>query len=162
MAAPIITFVGKSGVGKTTLLEKVIAALKSRGYRVGTIKHHTHSNFDIDIPGKDSWRHAQAGSDHVIIVAPEKVASIRKPDHELTLDEAAAEMTDVDIILVEGYKQAGKPTIEVVRKEHYPKLMCDPKQIVALVTDGEFPIETPHFGLNDVEGVVGFLVERYM
>lgn len=74
MIIPIICVVGRSKSGKTTLLEKLIPELKRRGYRVATIKHHSHPGFEIDVPGKDTWRHAQAGSDHVIISAPDKVA----------------------------------------------------------------------------------------
>ena len=100
---PILSIIGKSGCGKTTLLEKLIAELKRRGYRVATIKHHSHPGFEIDQPGKDTWRHAQAGSDHVIIAAPDKIASIRRLSRPLTLDEIAAEIREVDIILTEGF-----------------------------------------------------------
>jgi len=64
--------------------------MKQRGYRVGTIKHHSHPGFELDRPGKDTWRHAEAGSDHVVIAAPDKVASIRRVDREPTLDEITA------------------------------------------------------------------------
>ena len=114
-AIPIVSVVGRSDVGKTTLLEKLIPELKRRGYRVATVKHHAHPGFEIDQPGKDTWRHAQAGSDHVIIAAPDKVASIRRVDREPTLDEITAGITDVDIILAEGYKWADYLKIEVVR-----------------------------------------------
>ena len=77
-AIPVVCLVGRSGVGKTTLLEKLIPELKRRGYRVATVKHHSRPGFEIDRPGKDTWRHAQAGSDHVIIAAPDRVASIRR------------------------------------------------------------------------------------
>jgi len=87
---PIISIVGKSKSGKTTLLEKIIPELKKRNYRVATIKHHAHRGLEIDQPGKDTWRHAQAGSDHIVIVAPDKVASIRKVESAPTLDEIAA------------------------------------------------------------------------
>ena len=82
MTIPILSIVGKSGSGKTTLLEKLIAELKRRGYRVATIKHHAHPGFEIDQPGKDTWRHAQAGSDHVVIAAPDKIASIRRLERD--------------------------------------------------------------------------------
>ena len=108
MSAPILSIIGKSKSGKTTLIEKLIPQLKAKGYRVGTIKHHSHPGFEIDFPGKDTWRHAQAGSDHVIIAAPDKVASIRTLEHELTVDEIAAMMDNVDIILTDGFKSCGE------------------------------------------------------
>ena len=87
MTIPLITITAKSGSGKTTLMENLIAEIKSRGYRLATIKHHSHSGFEIDKPGKDSWRFKQAGSDYVIIAAPDKIAQYRMLDRELTLDE---------------------------------------------------------------------------
>ena len=72
MTVAILSIVGKSKSGKTTLVEKIIAELKRRNYRVATIKHHSHPGFEIDHPGKDSWRHAQAGSDHAVVAAPDK------------------------------------------------------------------------------------------
>jgi molybdopterin-guanine dinucleotide biosynthesis protein B len=104
---PLITIIGKSGTGKTTFLVKLIPALKQHGYKIGTIKHHSHRGFEVDKPGKDSWQHAQAGSDHVIIAAPDKIASYRLIAAELDLDEIAREMADVDLVLVEGYKRSG-------------------------------------------------------
>ncbi|MCU0489929.1 MAG: molybdopterin-guanine dinucleotide biosynthesis protein B, partial [Anaerolineales bacterium] len=76
MTAPILSIIGKSNSGKTTLLEKLIPELRQRGYRVATIKHHAHAGFEIDQPGKDTWRHAQAGSQVVVITAPDKLALI--------------------------------------------------------------------------------------
>jgi len=138
MNIPIITIIGKSGSGKTTLLEKLIPELKSRGFRVGTIKHHSHAGFDIDKPGKDSWRHAQAGSHHVVIAAPDKIASYRLLDRELTLDETAAPMDDVDIILTEGYRQAGKP-------RNLP-----------------LEVDVPIIGLDDITAMVDLIVDHYL
>ena len=92
MSIPILSFVGKSGSGKTTLIEKLIPLLRAQGYRIATVKHHFHTDFDIDIPGKDSWRHAQAGSEHVILASSSKIASIRQLSRELTIDEIAAEI----------------------------------------------------------------------
>ncbi len=82
-------------------MEKLIAELKRRGYRVATIKHDVHG-FEIDQPGKDTWRHAQAGSDHVVIASPTRIAHIRRLNRELTLPEIIATIQDVDIILTEG------------------------------------------------------------
>ena len=103
MSIPVITIIGKSGSGKTTLLEKLIAELTHRSYRVATVKYHSHSDFEIDYPGKDSLRHARAGSLQVFIVAPNKIAFYRDLDNTVSLDEVTKDIRDVDIILCEGY-----------------------------------------------------------
>lgn len=159
---PVITIIGKSGSGKTTLLEKLIAELKRREYRVATIKHHSHAGFDIDRPGKDSWRHAQAGSDHVIIAAPDKIASYRLLKRELTLDEIVAGIHDVDIILVEGYKRAGKPTLEVIRSEIGVEPICPLEQCLAIATDAPLSAALPQFDLFDAEGITNFIERRFL
>jgi len=157
---PILTFIAKSGSGKTTLMEKLIAELKQRGYRLATIKHHSHTGFEVDKPGKDSWRFSQAGSDHVIIAAPDKIASYRKLEHELTLDEIVKEISGVDLILVEGYKRAGKPAIEIVRESVGTDLIGEDEQLVAVASDVSLAVNVPVFDLNDVNGVVDFIENR--
>ena len=89
---PIVSIVGKSDAGKTTLLEKLIPELKRRGYRVATIKHDAHQ-FEIDHPGKDSYRHFHAGADWTIIGSPAKLALVRRLERELSLDEIAVLIT---------------------------------------------------------------------
>ena len=162
MAVPIITFIGKSGAGKTTFLEKLVANLKWRGYRVATIKHHSHSDFEIDIPGKDSWRFAQAGSSQVFIVSPHKIASYRLIETEPSLAEVAAQISDVDIILVEGYRQSGKPTVEVLREENSKDLIGNPGHWIAIVTDFEIGVNVPQYNLNDVDGIADLVVGRFL
>lgn len=115
VAAPAIAFIGYQNSGKTTLVEKVIAELCRRGLRVGTVKHHGHAGFDIDVPGKDSWRHAQAGSRHVGLVCADRYAEYASTEQELPLEELLARFTDVDVVLVEGYKAAGLPNVVVAR-----------------------------------------------
>jgi molybdopterin-guanine dinucleotide biosynthesis protein B len=159
MTIPIITVIAKSGSGKTTFLEKLIRTFTDRGYRLATVKHHSHSGFEVDQPGKDSWRHARAGSRHVIIAAPDKIASYRLLDHELTLDEVVREVTGVDLILVEGYKQANKPTIEIVRREVGSDLIGDPSQTLAIVTDTPLQVPIPQFGLEDAPGVADLIAQ---
>ena len=112
---PIVSVVGKSNAGKTTLLEKLIPELKRRGYRVATVKHDAHS-FEMDEPGKDTWRHRQAGADVVVISSKDKMAMIRRVDEELSLLEIADTITGVDIILTEGFKRGPAPKIEVSRR----------------------------------------------
>ncbi|MDO8687884.1 MAG: molybdopterin-guanine dinucleotide biosynthesis protein B [Dehalococcoidales bacterium] len=138
---PIVSFVGLSSVGKTTLLERLIPELKKRSYRVAIIKHDVHG-FDMDKPGKDSWRFTQAGSDIIMISSPDKLALIKKVDHDSTLQELARLVGDsADIILTEGFKQREAAKIEVHRKAIGEKLLCKPEELVALVTDE--PLDLP-------------------
>ena len=159
---PIVTVLGKSGAGKTTLLEKLIKELTSRGYKLATIKHHSHKGFDIDIPGKDSWRFAQAGSQHVIVASPDKIASYRLIDQELILDEITAGVKDVDLILVEGYKEANKPAIEVVRASNSQELVGTTKQRIAIVSDMQWDLGVPLFQLDDVNGIANFIENQFL
>ena len=161
ISIPVVCIVGRSKSGRTTLIEKLVRELKRRGYRVGTVKHHSHPGFELDKPGKDTWRHAQAGSDHVVISTPDKIASIRRVERELELDEIAATMTDVDVILTEGYLRAGRYRIEVVRAERSTEPICLPDDLLALASDVDVPYNLPRFGLDDTAGLAD-LIEGLM
>jgi molybdopterin-guanine dinucleotide biosynthesis protein MobB len=114
---PVVSIVGKSKSGKTTLIEKLIRELKSRGYGVATIKHSPQES-DFDEPGKDSWRHIQAGSDTTAVSSPDKVVMIKPIAQEATIDEVVNLLgEDYDIILAEGFKRGSTPKIEVHRKD---------------------------------------------
>lgn len=147
---------GKSNSGKTTLMEKLIKEVKSRGYKVATIKHR-NKDFDIDLPGKDSWRHAQAGSDLVIMASPNKLATIQKLEVELPLDDILATIKGVDIILIEGYKGGNKPKIEVFRSEFHDSLYNKPEDLFAIVSDIDFNNGVPCFELDDAVGLVDLI-----
>lgn len=162
MSVPVVTIIGKSGSGKTMLMEKMIGELKDRGHNIGTLKHHSHAGFDIDRPGKDSWRHAKAGSDHVIIAAPDKIASYRLLDQELEFEEVITEFEDVDVVLVEGYKSANRPSIEVIREENGLELISDPEQRLAIAADAKLDTDVPLFDLNDVQGMADLVEERFL
>ena len=162
MSIPILSIVGKSGSGKTTLLEKLIPELKRRGYRVATVKHHSHPGFEIDVPGKDTWRHAQAGSDHVVIAAPDKIASIRRLEQPLSLAQIAAGITDVDIILTEGFKRAGMPALEVVRSQTGVELVCDREQLKAAATDARLDLDAPQFGLDAASEIADWIEATFL
>ena len=161
MMIPVVCIVGESGVGKTTFLEKLIAELKRRGYRVGTIKHNVHG-FQLDKPGKDSWRHARAGSDVVVISSPGKLALIERLKRELTLDEVAARITGVDLILAEGYKRSDKPKIEVFRREGGNELLSTPDKLIALVTNQPLDLDVPQFDPNDAASVASLLEAHFL
>lgn len=155
---PVISVVGYSNSGKTTMLLKIISELKSRGYRVATVKHH-HGDFDIDIPGKDTWRHREAGADTVVLASPVKVAVIEQTLAELSLDEIIGKISDVDIIITEGYKKGNKPKIEVFRSSVHTELITPKEQLLAVASDVDFP-GIPTFGLDDAAGIVDFLVTK--
>jgi molybdopterin-guanine dinucleotide biosynthesis protein MobB len=162
MPIPILSIVGRSGSGKTTLIEKLIPELKRRGFRVATVKHHSHPGFEIDQPGKDTWRHARAGSDHVIIAAPDKIASIQLLKREMTLDEITAGIRDVDLILTEGFIRAGKPALEVNRSLGEGGLICSPPQLIAVASDSPLNVNVPTFGLEDTIRIVDFIEDQLL
>ena len=176
-AAPAIAFIGRSGSGKTVLTEKIIAELTARGLRVGSVKHHGHRGFDIDVPGKDSWRHTQAGSQHTVVVSPDKIASYRTLRRELELSEILAPMTDVDVVVVEGFRHGGVPSIELMRAAS-PKdagIASDPEALartlsaedtVGVVTDIPAAAAAatdrglPVFGFDDFAAICDFIEQR--
>jgi molybdopterin-guanine dinucleotide biosynthesis adapter protein len=158
---PLVSVVGKSDAGKTTLLEKLIPELKRRGYRVATVKHDAHS-FEIDQPGKDTWRHRQAGADVVVISSKDKMAIIRSVDEEMSLLQIAEAITGVDIILTEGFKRGPAPKIEVSRRAMSTELLCNASELVAIATDQHFDLPVPQFGLDDAVGLVDTLERRFL
>lgn len=158
---PVISFVGKSNCGKTTYLVKLIAEMKKRGYKVGVIKHDVHG-FDIDRPGKDTWRHARAGADVVCISSPQKMALIQKVDKELALSEVARRVEGVDLIFTEGYKQEGWIKVEVYRQAACAAPLCRRDELLAMVSDIRLHEELPTFRPGAPEAMADFLVERFL
>lgn len=161
-STPILSIVGKSKSGKTTLLEKIIGELKKRGYRIATVKHHSHPGFEMDIPGKDTWRHARAGSDHVILAAPDRIASIRSLERELDLDEIIPQIQGVDIIFTEGFKRAGKPAIEVIRKEKGLDFVGQSDHVIAFAADTSLVTSVPQFDLNDAIALADWIEANFL
>ena len=114
MKPPVICIVGKNKIEKTQLMEVLIKELKSRGLRVGALKHHKHGAFDIDIEGKDTWKYAKAGADTLAISSSVKFACIRKVEKEIEINEALdMYFSDVDIVLADGFALSDKPRIIV-------------------------------------------------
>jgi len=154
---PIVSIVGLSNVGKTTYLEKLVRELKARNYRVATVKHDVHG-FELDRPGKDSWRHAQAGADAVVISSPEKLALIRRTDHDSTIEEIARHLGGgFDLIITEGFKRGKAPKIEVHRREVGSDLLCTEEELLALATDERLEMSVPQFPLDDASPMADFL-----
>lgn len=171
---PVISIVGKSNSGKTTLIEKLLPELKARGYRVATIKHDVHG-FDLDQPGKDTWRHAQAGSDVVVISSPSKLAMIRKTDRDLSLDEVIARVDGVDLIMTEGYKRGDKPKLEVFQSTRYSEILCsDDETLFAIAADrpdlaagllsggNAGAAAPPIYDWNDAAGLVDLIEVKFL
>jgi molybdopterin-guanine dinucleotide biosynthesis protein B len=160
---PIVSIVGKSDSGKTTLIEKLVPELCRRGYRVATVKHDVHG-FEVDREGKDSWRHKKAGAHTVVISSPMKVAVIRDADHDAELPEIRDRyIRDVDIILSEGFKRNSQPKIEVSRREKHRDLLCTREDnLLAIASDQPFDIGVPCLDLNDAPGLVDLIEERVL
>lgn len=113
--SPAVAIVGRHNSGKTTLIEQLIAELTARGLDVGSIKHHSHRGFAIDIPGKDSYRHRAAGATETVIAAPGQVARIKTVEDEVECSDLVRSMPNHDVIVVEGYRKSGLPTVEIMR-----------------------------------------------
>ncbi len=158
---PIVSIVGKSKSGKTTLIEKLIQELKSRGYRVATIKHTPHG-MTLDELGKDSWRHIQSGSEATAISSPDKLVLIKPATPDITLNELARLFgEDYDIILTEGFKQTSAPKIEVHRREVGPPLGTINK-LIAIATDEPLQTKTRQFSLQDAKGLADLLEKGFI
>ena len=157
----VIGFAGWSGSGKTTLVEQVIALLEARGLVVSLIKH-AHHDFDIDYPGKDSWRHRHAGCREVLVTGGKRWAvmhELRGRD-ELSLNEALAQLSPCDLVLVEGFKRQPIPKIEIYRAEiGKPLLFMDDPNIIAVASDVPQTTSLPQLDLNDPAAVTGFILK---
>ncbi len=157
----VISIVGRSNSGKTTLLENLIGGLKRRGYSLATIKHSV-SGFDLDQPGKDSWRLGEAGSGAVVLSSPQKIAFIKPVDREAALEELLCLVGgDFDLVLTEGFKSSSTPKIEVHRKE-LGGLLCSPEELFAVVTDEPLDIAAPQFSPGEVEALVDLVEKRFL
>jgi molybdopterin-guanine dinucleotide biosynthesis protein B len=161
-----IGFCGPSGVGKTTLVEKLIAELKARGQRVSVVKH-AHKRFDIDQPGKDTWRHRQAGATEVLVASDQRLALMREFDRigHPEPAELLAELSPCDWALVEGFKHAQLLKVEVWRAElEQAPVYPDDPFVVAVATDtpAALPVPTglPVLPMSEVAAVADFLMSN--
>lgn len=155
---PVLAFAAYSGTGKTTLLEKVIRALKDRGVRIAVIKHDGH-DFEIDREGKDSWRFTQAGADISIISSAAKTALVKQRPSSFA--QAAAMVHDADLILVEGYKNEPLTQIGICRQASGKGFTSDISRYAAVVTDADIgDADIPRFGFDDIEELTEFIVKN--
>lgn len=157
----VFGFAGYSGSGKTTLIEKLIPRFTARGLSVSLIKH-THHDFDVDQPGKDSWRHRQAGAREVLLTCDRRWVLM----HELrgapepSLAEQLEILSPCDLVLVEGFKQTPISKLEVHRPAHgRPPLWPQNKSIVAVATDGKIDCPLPVLNLNDPDAIARFILD---
>lgn len=159
---PAFTIVGKSGSGKTLLIEKLIAEFKARGYRVAAVKH-AHQPVEIDAEGKDTWRFARAGSNASVISSPSKLTVFKNASKEPTVEEALEALGEgFDIVILEGFKRSKLPKIEVHRSDLGKDLACPPEDLAAVITDGEMPLDLPRFKSDDTRGIVDFIEKEIM
>jgi molybdopterin-guanine dinucleotide biosynthesis protein B len=157
---PVVAIVGHSKSGKTTLIEGLIAEFRRRGRRVAAIKH-CHGGFDLDRPGKDSWRYAEAGCESITILGPRRSAVLKQHDPEYAFTEIVnVAAGNADIVLVEGLSSGPYPKIEVHRSELGKGLRCEHSDLIAVVTDEPLQTDCKQFSPQEVGALAGFIEEE--
>lgn len=156
----------KSGTGKTTLIEKLIPILKEKNWKVGVLKHDAHK-FEMDKEGKDTYRFAQAGADNVIISSSTKLAMIQTLKEERTIEDILPLFKDVDLVIVEGFKNNKYPKIEVHRNVVdnnflYNDLNFKKDTFIALASDEELEMDIPVLDINNPMEVVKFIEDKIL
>ncbi len=156
---PIVSIVGKSNSGKTTLLESLISTLKGRGYRVGAIKHSAE-DVEFDTVNKDSWKFTRAGSAVSALCSFQRLAVFKKLEQDPEPAELARFVCpDCDLVLTEGFKRSNNFKIEVHRREQGPGLLNPPGKLLAVVTDEALETEAPQFSREEI-GKIADLIEE--
>ncbi len=153
---------GYSGSGKTTLLERLIPHLTARGLKVSVIKH-AHHGFDIDRPGKDSYRHREAGATEVLLSCGDRWALMheRRDEPEPTLDELISHLSPCDLVLIEGFKQEPVPKVEVYRAANgKPPLFAERKDIVGVATNDPVATDLPRLPLDNPAAIADFVMNH--
>jgi len=157
----ILCIVGQKGVGKTTLIERLVPELKRRGFRVATVKRPPH-HFELDTPGKDSYRHFHAGADATVVYADDRLALLRRQHSPVTLEQLAGELlADCDLVLVEGHKNAPLPKIEVFRTGVHPEPLYNGQaEYLAIASDQPLDLGIPCLDLADPAAIAEFIARR--
>ena len=157
---PVICVVGRSHSGKTTLVERLVPELKSRDYRIATVKHAQEA--EMDRPGTDSWRHIEAGSEAMVLTTNERLFMIKPVEGVPSLEEITRILgEDFDLILAEGFKGESAPKIEVQRNQTGP-LLPDLKGLFAVVTDDAVDTKARKFSWSDIKGLVDLIEEGFI
>lgn len=157
----VIGLAGYSGSGKTTLMERLLPRFKADGYRIAVVKQ-SHHDVEVDRPGKDSWRHRQAGAGEVLLTSPYRWMLVHEleGDPEPDLDHLLTRLSPCDLVMVEGFRHAGLPKLEVHRTElGHPWLHPGDPCVIAVVTDAAPPGDLPHFHADDVAAVYTYLLD---
>jgi len=158
---PIICIVGRSKSGKTLFIERLIPEIKKRGFRIATMKHDIHDRFEMDKPGKDTWRHKKAGSMVSIISSPKRIGMIMDVDHDHDPEEILRyiDKERIDIVIAEGYKGSSHPKIEILKDKE--DIMCrDDPNLIAIIADQRIDIHIPQFKKNQIKEVAEFIIEK--
>ena len=154
---PILSIVGKSNSGKTTLLESLITELKRRGHRVAVIKHSAE-NLEVDTVNKDTWRFSRAGSDASAITSGHKLAVFKNIEGDFSPEDLASfACPDYDLILTEGFKQSSYPKIEVHREDQGKDLLSPLEQLLAIVTDAPVDVKVPQFAKEETKKIIDLI-----
>ncbi len=167
MAVPVICIVGNKKSGKTTFIEKLLPELQALGISVGTIKHDAHS-FEMDVEGKDSWRHRKAGSETVVVSSPKRVALIKRVEKELPLGALVDQFfSDRQLVIAEGFFRSDQHKIEVYRSGAHSRPLCsraneEEKGLIAMVSDAAVDTGQPVFGLDEAKQVAAMIARQYL
>jgi len=159
---PALCFVATSGTGKTTLLEQVIQCLQEAGIDVGALKHDAH-HFNIDYPGKDSYRFTCAGAKTMVIASSSKIAMVKQSCEPAPENLIRKYFSDCDLVLAEGYRKSRLPCIALFRQDHLTRFRLDEiENCIAVAADFEVETELPLLDINNPEGVAAFICHRFL
>lgn len=157
---PLFSIVGAHNSGKSTLLIKLVDELKKRGYRIGIIKHSRH--FELDKPGKDSWRYRELNAGPVVLAGPKQMIFFRSWEAEWEPEDIAQDFKDVDLVITEGYKRGKRPKIEVFREGISEDLVCKPEELLAVVSDNRKDWGIPVFGTEEIIELADFVEKKFL
>lgn len=157
----LLSIIGRKGSGKSEILERLIALLSQRGFRIGVIKHLARDDSEIDEPGKDTYRYRSQGAERVVLAGRKRLALFSNLREKIPLDQLLTFFEDFDLIFLEGYFQEEFPKIEVHRKELGERLLTERVQNVMAVVSNEVREDgPPHFSFDQLERLALFIEEK--
>lgn len=158
----VVSFVGTSDSGKTTLVSRLIPELKKRGLRIAVIKH-AHHGFQLDREGSDSSTYQKAGADGVMLASPQGMALMQPLPTDKELDRLVSFFPDMDLVITEGFKRESTPKIEVYRSGiDKPPMGHQLENLIAMVTDAHIQIDVPVFSTSDISGLADFIEKTFL